>query len=72
MPPLTPRHQLSGITPGPKPDLVPAYDIDRAMLDAETHEMAFRIGEARMADDVVTDDLNALTRARGTRNFTRT
>jgi len=53
-----------------KPELAPAYDIDPVLLDHDvTHEMAFRVGEARMADEVVADDLDAFARALGARGF---
>ncbi|MDE2913702.1 MAG: HipA domain-containing protein [Paracoccaceae bacterium] len=54
----------------PKPELAPAYDIDPVLLDAGvTHEMSFRIGQARMADDVSRDDLSAFMTALGSRGF---
>ena len=44
---------------GSKPVLAPAYDVDPVLLDDVTHEMAFRIGRARIADDVETEDIAA-------------
>ncbi len=56
-----------------KPELAPAYDIDPVLLDrGVTHEMSFRIGQARMADDVGRDDLNAFMAALGARGFVKT
>ncbi len=55
-----------------RPELAPAYDIDPVLLDAGvTHEMSFRIGQARMADDVGRDDLSALMAALGARGFVK-
>ena len=55
-----------------RPELAPAYDIDPVLLDAGvTHEMSFRIGRARMADDVGRDDLIAFMAALGARRFVR-
>lgn len=53
-----------------KPDLAPAYDVDPVLLDAGvTHEMSFRIGRARMADDVSRDDLDEFMTALGARGY---
>ena len=55
-----------------RPELAPAYDIDPVLLDAGvTHEMSFRIGRARMADDVGRDDLIAFMAALGARGFVK-
>lgn len=55
-----------------RPDLAPAYDIGPVLLDAGvTHEMSFRIGKARMADDVDRDDLSAFMTALGARGFSK-
>ena len=55
-----------------RPELAPAYDIDPVLLDAGvTHEMAFRIGRARMAADVGRDDLSAFMAALGARGFVK-
>ncbi|NRB20664.1 MAG: HipA domain-containing protein [Rhodobacteraceae bacterium] len=53
-----------------KPGLAPAYDIDPVVLDDVNHEMSFRLGEARMADDVTRDDLRDFCRALGYRSLT--
>ncbi|WP_282128819.1 HipA domain-containing protein [Roseobacter litoralis] len=52
------------------PVLAPAYDVDPVLLDDVTHEMSFRIGEARMADDVNAHDLDLFLKAIGARGFT--
>ncbi len=53
-----------------KPDLAPAYDVDPVLLDTGvTHEMSFRIGRARMADDVGRDDLDEFMSALGARGY---
>ncbi len=55
-----------------RPELAPAYDIDRVLLDVEaTHEMSFRIGKACMAGDVDRDDLSAFMTALGARGFSK-
>lgn len=54
-----------------RPVLAPAYDIDPVLLDDVTHEMSFRIGAARMADDVTTKDLDIFLNALGARGFGR-
>lgn len=54
-----------------RPVLAPAYDIDPVLLDDVTHEMSFRIGTARMADDVTATDLGLFLRALGARGFGR-
>ena len=55
-----------------RPDLAPAYDIDPVILDAGgTHELSFRMGKARMADDVDRGDFVAFLVALGARGFTR-
>lgn len=55
-----------------RPDLAPAYDIGPFLLDAGVaHEMSFRIGKARMADDVDRDDLSAFITALGARGFSK-
>ncbi len=55
-----------------KPDLAPAYDIDPVLLDAGViHEMSFRIGQARMADDVGHGDLDDFMVALGARGFVK-
>ncbi|GAA0308272.1 HipA domain-containing protein [Rhodovulum strictum] len=54
---------------GSKPELAPAYDIDPVMLDNVTHEMSFRIGEARVADDITGEDLDRFLKALGARSF---
>lgn len=57
---------------GPKPILAPAFDIDPVMLDAGvTHEMSFRIGRSRMADDVSADDLDLFLKAIGAKGLAR-
>jgi serine/threonine-protein kinase HipA len=57
---------------GQKPILAPAYDIDPVMLDySVTHEMSFRIGSARMADDVNADDLDLFLKAIGAKGLVR-
>lgn len=52
-----------------KPELAPAYDIDPVLLDTVNHEMSFRIGQARVADDVSQEDLDQFTKALGARGF---
>ena len=52
-----------------RPELAPAYDIDPVLLDDVNHEMAFRVGRARMADDVVLSDLQEFGTALGARGF---
>lgn len=55
---------------GQKPILAPAYDIDPVMLDYNvTHEMSFRIGKARMADDVSKEDLDLFLKSIGAKGF---
>jgi serine/threonine-protein kinase HipA len=54
-----------------KPVLAPAYDIAPVLLDDATHEMAFRLGAARLADDVTVEDLEAFLIAIGHRGLTR-
>ncbi|MGV6840031.1 MAG: HipA domain-containing protein [Planktomarina sp.] len=54
-----------------KPELAPAYDIDPVILDDVNHEMAFRIGNARMVDEINQDDLNAFGKALGMRGFSQ-
>lgn len=56
---------------GHRPVLAPAYDIDPVLLDDVTHEMSFRIGAARMADDVTAPDLDLFLKAIGARGFGR-
>jgi serine/threonine-protein kinase HipA len=56
---------------GQRPVLAPAYDIDAVLLDDVTHEMSFRIGGARMADDVTAPDLDLFLKAIGARGFGR-
>lgn len=57
---------------GQRPVLAPAYDIDPVMLDnSVTHEMSFRIGRARMADDVSSEDLDLFLKAIGARGLVR-
>ncbi|MDB6177697.1 HipA domain-containing protein [Paracoccus sp. Z330] len=57
---------------GQKPVLAPAYDIDPVLLnDSVTHEMSFRIGCARMADDVGAEDLDLFLKAIGAKGFVR-
>jgi len=46
-----------------RPSLAPAYDIDPVMLDDVNHEMSFKIGNARMADDITEGDLDTFCRA---------
>ena len=53
-----------------KPELAPAYDIDPVLLEDVNHEMSFRLGQARMADDVMREDLEAFCRALGYRRLT--
>lgn len=52
-----------------KPELAPAYDIDPVLLEDVNHEMSFRVGAARMADDVNGADLDAFAKALGARGF---
>lgn len=52
-----------------KPELAPAYDIDPVLLDDVNHEMSFRLGKARMADDVTRDDLAEFCKALGYRSL---
>ena len=52
-----------------KPELAPAYDIDLVLLDDVTHEMSFRIGDARVADDITGEDLDRFLKALGARSF---
>ena len=52
-----------------KPELAPAYDIDLVLLDDVTHEMSFRIGNARVADDITGEDLDRFLKALGARSF---
>lgn len=54
-----------------KPDLAPVYDIDPVLLDDVTHEMSFRIGSARVADNVTREDLNHFLKALGARGFSK-
>lgn len=54
-----------------RPVLAPAYDIDPVLLDDVTHEMSFRIGVARMADDVTALDLDLFLKAIRARGFGR-
>lgn len=54
-----------------RPVLAPAYDIDPVLLNDVTHEMSFRIGAAKMADDVTTKDLDIFLKALGARGFGR-
>lgn len=54
-----------------KPELAPAYDIDPVLLDDVTHEMSFRIGDARVADDITRDDLDGFLKALGAHSFGR-
>lgn len=57
---------------GQSPVLAPAYDIDPVFLDdSVTHQMSFRIGCARMADDVQRQDLDLFLKALGARGFGR-
>lgn len=57
---------------GQRPILAPAYDIDPVMLDySVTHEMSFRIGSARMADDVKKEDLDLFLKAIGAKGLVR-
>lgn len=53
-----------------KPELAPAYDIDPVLLDDVNHEMSFRLGKARIADDVTHEDLTDFCRALGYRSLT--
>lgn len=41
------------------------------LLNDVTHEMSFRIGAAKMADDVTTKDLDIFLKALGARGFGR-
>ncbi|RED10669.1 HipA domain-containing protein [Pontivivens insulae] len=54
---------------GPRPEFAPIYDVDPVLLDDVNHEMSFRIGSARMADEVRGPDLDAFLRAIGARGF---
>lgn len=54
-----------------KPELAPAYDVDPVLLDDVTHEMSFRIGAARVADDITGEDLDRFLKAIGSRGFGR-
>ena len=54
---------------GSKPELAPAYDIDPILLDDVTHEMSFRIGDARVADEITEDDLDRFVKALGARSY---
>ncbi|WP_316014613.1 HipA domain-containing protein [Roseobacter sp. HKCCA0434] len=56
---------------GAAPELAPAYDIDPVLLDDVTHEMAFCVGSARIADDVTEEDLGDLLRNLGGRGLTK-
>lgn len=57
---------------GRKPVLAPAYDIDPVLLNkGVTHEMSFRIGSARMADDVGAKDLDMFLKEIGAKGFVR-
>ncbi|TCP61448.1 serine/threonine-protein kinase HipA [Rhodovulum bhavnagarense] len=56
---------------GTRPELAPAYDIDPVLLDDVNHEMAFRVGTARMADDVTEADFDLFLKAIGARGFGR-
>lgn len=51
---------------GPQPSLAPVYDVLPVLIDDQvTHEMAFRIGGARMTDEIRAEDLDAFVRALG-------
>ncbi len=54
---------------GSKPAPAPIYDVDPVLLDDVNHEMSFRIGQARMADDVTRDDLAEFCRSLGYRSL---
>ena len=54
---------------GRRPVLAPAYDIDPVMLDDVSHEMSFRVGSARMGDDVTGADLDLFLKSIGMRGF---
>lgn len=54
---------------GSKPDLAPAYDIDPVLLDDVTHEMSFRVGCARVADEIIEEDLDRFVKALGVRSY---
>ena len=54
-----------------RPVLAPAYDIHPVLLENVTHEMSFRIGAVRMADDVTSADLNQFLQSIGARGFSR-
>ncbi len=57
---------------GYRPVLAPAYDIDPVLLDnSVTHEMSFRIGRARMVDDVDKQDLDLFLKAIGSKGLVR-
>lgn len=56
---------------GPVPDLAPVYDVIPTIIDPEvTHELAFRIGRARMTDELQRTDLVQFARDLGMRSFT--
>lgn len=52
-----------------RPELAPAYDVDPVLLDDVNHELSFRIGNARIADDIIGEDLDHFLKALGARGF---